>query len=101
MSDERNPIGPWIVTLLIGLPMMYVGSFGPAYWIEARGGYGKMATTIYQPLYQAGWHVRPVANALIWYANVGSPEGGEWEFDRRGELWWGENAPLMCIDPTQ
>jgi hypothetical protein len=30
MSDERrNPVWPWIVALLIGLPVLYVASFGP------------------------------------------------------------------------
>ena len=98
MSDERHPIGPWIAALLIALPVLYVASLGPACWIEARQEY-TMARTIYQPICQAGWRVRPVANALIWYANLGSPENVGWEFDRRGELSRRENAPLMCIDP--
>ncbi len=27
MSDERKPVWPWIVALLIGMPMMYVGAY--------------------------------------------------------------------------
>ena len=30
MSEERKPLWPWIVALLIGLPVLYVASFGPA-----------------------------------------------------------------------
>ena len=31
MSDNRKkPLWPWIVALLIGLPVLYVASFGPA-----------------------------------------------------------------------
>ena len=30
MIDERRPLWPWIVALLIGLPVLYVASFGPA-----------------------------------------------------------------------
>src|SRR5262245_28783514 len=30
MSDDRKPVWPWIVALLIGLPMLYVASFRPA-----------------------------------------------------------------------
>ncbi len=31
MNDVRkNPLWPWIVALLIGLPVTYVASFGPA-----------------------------------------------------------------------
>jgi hypothetical protein len=28
MSDARKPLWPWIVALLIGLPVLYVASFG-------------------------------------------------------------------------
>jgi hypothetical protein len=31
-DDRKKPILPWIVALLIGLPVMYVASFGPACW---------------------------------------------------------------------
>jgi hypothetical protein len=30
MTDDRKPIWPWIVALLIGLPVLYVVLFGPA-----------------------------------------------------------------------
>src|SRR5262245_191370 len=30
MSNERQPLWPWIVALLIGLPLLYVASFGAA-----------------------------------------------------------------------
>lgn len=34
MSEERkNPVWPWIAALLIGLPVLYVASFGPACWL--------------------------------------------------------------------
>src|SRR5262245_22794311 len=36
MSDDRKPVWPWIVALLIGLPLLYVASFGPACWLEDR-----------------------------------------------------------------
>ena len=36
MSEERKPhVWPWIPALLIGLPVFYVGSFGPACWLTA------------------------------------------------------------------
>src|SRR5262245_66586319 len=37
MSDDRKPFWPWIVALLIGLPVLYVASFGPACWLADRG----------------------------------------------------------------
>lgn len=45
MSDDRKkkPLWPWIVALLIGLPGLYVASFGPACWIVSRTGMGSGA----------------------------------------------------------
>ncbi len=38
MSDgSARPLWPWIVALLIGVPMLYVASFGPACRLEDRG----------------------------------------------------------------
>ena len=37
MSDDRKPLWPWVVALLIGLPVLYVASFGPAMALYARG----------------------------------------------------------------
>ena len=38
MRDGRkSSVWPWIVALLIGLPVLYVLSFGPACWLVARG----------------------------------------------------------------
>jgi hypothetical protein len=36
MSEERKPVWPWIVGVLIGLPVLYVASFGPACWACSR-----------------------------------------------------------------
>src|SRR5258708_2397178 len=56
MSDDRKkPIWPWIVALLIGLPVLYVASFGPACWWLATtppGGRTLVAPRVYWPL---GW----------------------------------------------
>jgi hypothetical protein len=40
MSEERKRAGvwPWIVALLIGLPVLYVASFGPACWFACETG---------------------------------------------------------------
>jgi hypothetical protein len=33
MNDDRKSLWPWIAALLIGLPVMYVASFGPVYML--------------------------------------------------------------------
>ena len=60
MSDDRKkPLWPWIVGLLIGLPVLYVASFGPACWISSRIGAHKgfvvdAVQLVYQPVLRLG-----------------------------------------------
>ena len=35
VNAHRKHVWPWIAVLLIGLPILYVGSFGPACWLTA------------------------------------------------------------------
>ena len=54
MTEHKNPVWPWIVALLIGLPVLYVASFGPACWIGFRSLYGRYAVIVaYKPLLRA------------------------------------------------
>jgi hypothetical protein len=51
MDDERRPLWPWIAALLIGLPALYVLSFGPACWISSRKDSGaSMIPVVYAPI---------------------------------------------------
>jgi hypothetical protein len=51
MGDEQRPVWPWIVALLIGLPVLYVLSFGPACWISSRLGRAEeVVFFIYEPV---------------------------------------------------
>jgi hypothetical protein len=79
MSDDRKPVWPWIVALLIGLPVLYVASFGPACWLESRG-YVDADTVgpTYWPIVAlySSWRIIPVSEAIYWYATIGVPENG-------------------------
>ena len=75
MSDDRKPLWPWLAALLLGLPVLYVASFGPACWVSARvpalhSGFDQ----VYWPL---GWMaVRGpyIVRRAIWsYASIGLP----------------------------
>jgi hypothetical protein len=67
MSDERKPLWPWIVALLIGLPVLYVASFGPACWLADRQIFS--CVEIYRPLAKlAARCPGPVRDAYDWYA---------------------------------
>jgi hypothetical protein len=51
MSDDRRPVWPWIAALLVGLPVLYVASFGPACWLVSRQHLTpRQGWTIFRPL---------------------------------------------------
>jgi hypothetical protein len=91
MSDERRPVCPWILSLLIGLPVLYVASFGPACWLSkpreqkfvtieswnfSYASY-RSPPRFYWPL---GWLIlngpKPIHVGLMWYARFGLDEIG-------------------------
>jgi hypothetical protein len=81
MSDDRKkPLWPWIVALLIGLPALYVASFGPVCWLAAtpyatwpRGPAWGMA--VYWPLGDAAMRGGPIGTVLRWWIRFGTWEG--------------------------
>ncbi len=103
MSDDRKkPLWPWIVTLLIGLPVLYVALFGPACWLATswaplRG----PVNSIYSPAAWAYFKTpkNAVGKAIIWYANVGGDvnfygtehSGFRLEFER--DMWQDDPFP--------
>lgn len=101
MSQERKKAGvwPWILAMLIGLPVLYVASFGPVCWLRARyeeknswdARWG-LADVIYRPVLAAWWYGKTSAEMIEWYANVGSPSVSVQVVRRNDELaaqvWW-------------
>jgi hypothetical protein len=76
MSDDRKkPLWPCIVALLIGLPVLYVVSFGPACWIMSRTRDQQLPDG-YMPI---GWLMsnspRFVGESIAAYAEAGIPLG--------------------------
>jgi hypothetical protein len=76
-NDRKKPLWPWIVTLLIGLPMLYVASFGPWCWALSRritvdDVYPQeMSAVFYRPIYLLWWDGPHAAQEAIgWYANI-------------------------------
>ena len=97
MSEERKkPLWPWIVALLIGLPVLYVASFGPACWISSRAKLtGKWVITPYRPIIWL-WVIGPeaVGDSVVWYSSIGATDDWGWteHIDRSEnthELEWG------------
>jgi len=77
MSEERKrAVCPWIAALLIGLPVLYVSSFGPACWMASYRIVPPRATAvIYRPILSIWWHGSPRQMAVVeWYARLGQKE---------------------------
>jgi hypothetical protein len=88
MNEEgKRRIWPWIAAGLIGFPVLYVLSFGPACWLCANGKITGLATArLYRPLIMT--EVRPVAHCVSWYnglLNGRESATVEW---MRTELWF-------------
>jgi hypothetical protein len=83
MNDDRKPLWPWIASLLIGLPLLYVASFGPASWIASRtddfGETPEILLTLYRPVEQV-WRKgpEPVAIVINRYCYAFAAPGWQW-----------------------
>src|SRR5262245_3260594 len=77
--DKPRRLRPWIVAALIGLPVLYVGSFGPACWLSAYpfgGCEGPLSSTprkmiVYWPLGRFADESNAIHRGLQWWATLG------------------------------
>jgi len=105
MSDERRtPLWPWIVVLLVGLPVLYIASFGPACWwlskckipdphldydepLDIPHDLAPHAPHVYWPMgWLAAFGPRPISRLLFWYATAGGQQLVALPCDRDGNL---------------
>jgi hypothetical protein len=78
-DNHKKALWPWIVALLIGLPVLYVASFGPACWVVEQSALPRAEITlIYSPLIRAAWSLRPnpFSKGLRKYAMICDGFGG-------------------------
>jgi len=76
MSDDRKPVWPWIVVLLIGLPVMYLASFGPACWVSLRtDAWGRLVGAVYYPVFWMAFEKGVATPPTFWYLSVGTSAG--------------------------
>lgn len=66
----------WTTLVLVGVPVLYVASFGPACWIVSRTPEQCFQSEVYLPI---GWMISHspswIGGALKAYAAVGVPSG--------------------------
>jgi hypothetical protein len=77
-GEKKTGVWPWIVVLLIGLPVLYVASFGPACWLTSREFPGDIEAP--QPIWMNAFiPVGKLADRgcapLEWYARLGLKKG--------------------------
>lgn len=79
-ADERprrqlhSGYGVPIVAALFLLPVLYVLSIGPAYWLLCRGQLsGETLHFVYRPVERAGEDHRPISHFLVWYIELWVP----------------------------
>jgi hypothetical protein len=86
MGDERKPVWTWIAALLIGLPVLYVASFGPACWAttvnvsQAGGPRYHKTMIVYWPLGFVADGDSQVSRILQWWMGLGAPDDGRFTF---------------------
>jgi hypothetical protein len=78
MGDERKKtLWPWIVAMLIAVPVLYVASFGPACWITSRqDDPHDVFNALYFPLCK--WSLalgEPAWGCLVGYGGLGMSAG--------------------------
>lgn len=93
----------WATVLLIGVPVLYVLSFGPVCWTLSRAGVeGRTRlSAVYQPLLRASVTApRPVGQLIAWYSQVWAADGWGWHHgyptgDKRIDAfdWSGHSYP--------
>jgi len=90
---------PLLTAALIGLPVLYIASFGPACWISSHTldqgdrAWAQALNWIYQPILSLAWSGPSVVQDPIrWYARVGSSH--QWEiYHYSGRARW-ERLPF-------
>jgi hypothetical protein len=89
MTDRKKPgLAFWATVVVVGLPLLYVLSFGPACWITSRCSLpGDWLFVVYAPM------IWPLNNgptflfdAISWYSLIGVAEGWGWQIDLTGNL---------------
>ena len=71
----------WLIVALIGLPLLYAASFGPACWVVSRtsqsSGAWEAVDFMYSPILRAWWHndSRMTGKLIGSYANLGARDG--------------------------
>src|SRR5437899_226915 len=88
----------FLVMLATCLAVLYVASFGPAYWWQ-HSSESRIITVVYAPLVETAWHFPTfVMDGMWWYATCAVSDNGK----RLGcsPLWRGGPRALSWLFPV-
>ncbi|MBI3861955.1 MAG: hypothetical protein HY290_08660 [Planctomycetia bacterium] len=73
--NRRERWAKWTAVTVVGLPVLYVASFGPVYWLLFSSGYVPARAAgrihdLYDPLYAAQARSPTIEHACVWYGNL-------------------------------
>lgn len=97
MAERKKPGWAFLLTIaFVGLPLLYVVSFGPACWVSSRMGRGAFVVDVaFQPIMRLAYRgPAPISGMLKWYTELGAAE--HWALDgaeKSDSVSWEENAP--------
>ena len=88
--NRRERWAKWTLAGVLGLPALYVASFGPACWFSSRTRIGNFnLPTVYRPILSAMSRGSNVTKVFSWYAQAGAQTGWMWVdmSDSAGPTW--------------
>jgi hypothetical protein len=99
-----------MLAAVIGVPVLYVASFGPACWLTS--GPAREVPVIYRPITLVADSSKAIRSAVFWYATLQSRPGCAMIWTQAGDdpgRWaWGdpqwtevEADPEMNLDPSE
>ena len=97
--NRRERWAKWTAAIVVGVPLLYVASFGPACWISSRANFGDVAVErTYGPLIQGLFYREPSRFAwfyesMHWYSRLAANKEWGWatdDPDGHGNVLWGK-----------
>jgi hypothetical protein len=81
--NRRERWAKWTLAAIVGLPVLYVLSFGPACWISSRTNSGtELLPSCYRPIVSGlTLHETRLSAAIQWYSQLGAASGWRWAPD--------------------
>jgi hypothetical protein len=72
MTDYRPSTTLLICLIVAGLllPVIYILSIGPVYWLTSQGYLGTAAMTAFAPLELLAYYCPPFQDAMEWYLSL-------------------------------